>query len=61
MTKLLCSHLLVARLGAAGVAVHASRVNVPPWTVGLARPKERPEDPSLDWLIDVIAEVAKGI
>jgi len=53
---------VVRRLGdAAGISVHELPFAVPAWTVGLARLKERPEDPAMDWLINLICETAETI
>jgi hypothetical protein len=34
---------------------------MPSWTVGLARLRERPDDPAMDWLINLICQTAETI
>jgi hypothetical protein len=34
---------------------------IAPWTVGLARPKDAPGHPALDWLEELICTVAQDI
>jgi DNA-binding transcriptional LysR family regulator len=43
---------------AAKLTIHELPFAVPSWTVGLARLKERPDDPAIDWLIDQISATA---
>ena len=45
----------------ARVQVLALPVAVAPWTVGLARPKDAPGHPALDWLEELICAVAQDI
>lgn len=45
----------------AELSVHELPFAVPSWTVGLARLKERPEDPAIDWLINLISSIAQQI
>jgi DNA-binding transcriptional LysR family regulator len=53
---------VVRRMGeAAGLSVHELPFAVPSWTVGLARLRERPDDPALDWLVNLICETAETI
>lgn len=46
---------------AAGVAVYDEPLAMPPWTVGLVRLKEAPDDPAIDWLISLISELSLEI
>jgi DNA-binding transcriptional LysR family regulator len=45
----------------AGLSVNELPFAVPSWTVGLARPRERPDDPAIDWLVNLISEVSQTI
>jgi DNA-binding transcriptional LysR family regulator len=42
----------------ADISVHRLPIEVPPWTVGLARLKGAPPDPAVEWLIGLIGTVA---
>jgi DNA-binding transcriptional LysR family regulator len=46
---------------AAGLSVYELPITVPAWTVGLARLKEMPDDPAIDWLIKLISAIAREI
>jgi DNA-binding transcriptional LysR family regulator len=43
------------------IAIRPLPVRVQPWTLGLARPKDAPSDPALDWLIALIARISSTI
>lgn len=45
----------------AQLSVYELPFAVPSWTVGLARLKERPDDPAIDWLANLICATAETI
>lgn len=47
--------------GPAGVQILPLPVAIAPWTLGLARPKDAPGHPALDWLEELICSVAQDI
>lgn len=46
---------------AARISIYRMPVAVPSWTVGLARLKDAHDDPAIDWLVEVVAEISTDI
>lgn len=50
---------IARRLGAAsGISIRPLPVTVRPWTIGIARPRDAPSDPALNWLTQLIVRIS---